>query len=383
MPGHTEVLRPEEQARVRVLLVAAGASQLLVVRIERRRRVRMEHPADVRLVDSHPERHSRRDDSRRAVEEGRHRLVPLPCRKPGVVERHPVPGSREHIPRRLRTSVGRRVHDPRAVELRCRALELSMLLLDRMDTARRELDVRTIEVADHHLGLAEPQAPGDLLPHRQGGRRRQGHANRRLERIGLRAETHVVGAEVVTPLADQMRLVDDEEPRPRPPERLPRLRVRQLLRRDEDEGVRIAGSDECGGPRPRRLLRVQHDRGQARRAQMRKLIVLQRDQRRDDHGGPVSQQAGELVDRRLAATGWQNCQDVASFARCRDRTQLPRPQPPEPEPRPGQLANRCFAHCAKLAIPLGERPGSNRSIESSAQSRCSLIALGERRPSLR
>src|SRR6266516_4720515 len=136
--AHARLLfRPEEQARVRVLLVAAGASQLLVVRIERRRRVRMEHPADVWLVDSHPERHSRRDDSRRAVEEGRHRLVPLSCRKPGVVERHPVPGSREHIPRRLRTSVGRRVHDPRAVELRCRALELSMLLLDRADAPGR------------------------------------------------------------------------------------------------------------------------------------------------------------------------------------------------------------------------------------------------------
>ena len=93
----------------------------------------------------------------------------------------------------------------------------------------------------------------------------------------------------MAPLADQVRLVDDEEPGSGPAQRLSRLRVRQLLRRDEDEGVGIAGGDESSCPRARRLLRVQHDRGQAGRAQMLKLVVLERDQRRDDHGRPVEQ----------------------------------------------------------------------------------------------
>jgi hypothetical protein len=126
----------------------------------------VQHPAHIRLVDAHSERDRRRDDSSGAVEERRHRLVPGSGRQPCVVERHRMPGGREDVPRRLRAGVGRRVDDSRARELGCSALELAVLLVDRPDSPRRKLDVRTIEVPDHHLGLAERQAPADLLTHR-------------------------------------------------------------------------------------------------------------------------------------------------------------------------------------------------------------------------
>jgi hypothetical protein len=92
----------------------------------------------------------------------------------------------------------------------------------------------------------------------------------------------------VAPLTDQVRLVDDEEPWSRATQRVPRLRVRQLLRRKEDEGFGVAGVDKRGRPRARRLLGVQDDRGQTRGAQVRQLVFLQRDQRRDDHRRSVS-----------------------------------------------------------------------------------------------
>src|SRR5256714_9390869 len=83
---------------------------------------------------------------------------------------------------------------------------------------------------------------------------------------------------------------------------------------------------------------------------MRQLVALQRDQRRDDNGRPAEQQAGELVDRRLAAAGRQHREDGASAVGRGDRTELPRPQPPEPQARPGQLANRIFAHELKTSL---------------------------------
>ena len=92
--------------------------------------------------------------------------MPRPRRKPRVVERHLLAGSRQHLLRSLRAGVCRGVDDPRPCELRRRKLELAMLFLDRADAPSRQLDVRTIEVPDHDLGLAKPQPPPDLLAHR-------------------------------------------------------------------------------------------------------------------------------------------------------------------------------------------------------------------------
>src|SRR6185312_13821332 len=135
------------------------------------------------------------------------------------------------------------------------------------------------EVSDHHLRLSKPQPTPDLLPHRQSSGRGQGHANGRLERVGLRPEAQVVRAEVVAPLADQMRLVNNEQTWSSTMQRLARLRVRQLLRGHEDESLGVTSTVERSRPRSRGLLRVQDDRGQPRLAEMSKLIVLQRDQR--------------------------------------------------------------------------------------------------------
>ena len=73
---------------------------------------------------------------------------------------------------------------------------------------------------------------------------------------------------------------------------------------------------------------------------MRELIVLEGNEGRDDDGGPGPQQAGELVDRGLAATGGQDGENVTSAGRCGDRTLLPGPQPLEAQARARQIANR-------------------------------------------
>ena len=183
-------------------------------------------------------------------------------------------GRGEHVVRRLRARVRRCVDDARARELTRGALELAVFLGHRAGTPRGQLDVRTIEIADHHLGVAQAKAPADLQSHRKCRGRGQGDANGRLEGVCLCGKTHVVGAKVVAPLADQVRLVDDEESRSCTTQRVPRLHVRQLLRRDEDERVGVAGGNERVRPCTSGLLRVQDNRVEARRAEMGELVVL-------------------------------------------------------------------------------------------------------------
>ena len=239
----------------------------------------MQHPPHVRLVDSHAERDRRRDGPGRALEEGSHRLAAVPPGKPGVVERHLLARRGQRVMSRLRAGVRRRVDDPGAGELARRAHDLVLLVGERPHVPRREVDVRPVEVADHDLGIAQAEPPHDLLPHRRRGRRGQGQADRGPDRLSLGAEPHVVGTEVVAPLADQVGLVHHEQPRPGALYRLPGLAVRQLLRREEDERAGVARGQQRGRARTGRLLRVEDDRWQPGRMQVRDLIILQRDQR--------------------------------------------------------------------------------------------------------
>ncbi len=342
---------------MRRLPVAAGAAELLVVRVERRRRVGMQHPAHVGLVDAHPERHRRGDDADRAVEEGRHRGTPLLRREPGVVERHLL--TRERVLRRLGGGVRGGVDDPRPFELQRRGHQLPVLVLDRLQPPRRELDVRPVEVAHHDLGLAQAESPDDLVAHRLRGGGGERHPHRHLEVIRLRAQPHVVGPEVVPPLADQVRLVDGEQPRPGAPERVEGLVVGELLRREEDERAGSGGGGQRGRVLARGLVRVEHERFEACRPEMRQLVVLQRDQRRDDDRRPGPQQPGELVDGRLSASGRQHREDVAPFGRRGSGAQLSRAKPAEPEAVARELADPLVDRVRHGATARARRSGAS------------------------
>jgi hypothetical protein len=331
-----EVLVAVQQPGLRGRAVPAGPPELLVVRVQRGRRIGVQHPAHVRLVDPHAERDRGHDDAGRAAEERGHRVVPLAPGQPGVVERHPLARFGERVARRLRAGVRRRVDDPRAGEPGRRADKLLPLVGDRARAVHRQADVRPVEVADHHHGITQAEPPHDLLPHRRRGRRGQRQPDRRADRPRLRAEQHVVGPEVVAPLADQVGLVDGEQPRPRALQRLPGLGVGELLRRQEDERARVARGEQRRRACARRLLRVEHDRRQAGRPHMRELVVLQRDQRRDDDRRARSEHPGQLVDRRLPAPGRQHRQHVAAAGQRLRRAQLSRPQLLEAEPLPGR-----------------------------------------------
>jgi hypothetical protein len=111
----------------------------------------------------------------------------------------------------------------------------------------------------------------------------------------------------VTPLADEVRLVDgDERHRSRAADDLAeRLGVGQLFRAEHDE-VDIAGTQRVQGSDALRVMlrRVEHDRAEgAARDQGPELVALQRDERRHHHGEAAEKEPADLVDGALAAAG--------------------------------------------------------------------------------
>ena len=332
MSSSAEVLDPEDETRNGGVAVPPGTPELLVVRVERRRRVDMEHPAHVGLVDAHPERNGRRDDASGAVEVRSHRLAAAVGCESGVVKGDTLPGGCENVVGVLCGCVRRRVDDPRPVELGRRLFDFAALVAHRLHVPRLQADVRPVEVAHDDVRVSQPQTATDLLSYRRSCRRRQRHPHVDAERVRLRSDPQVVGAEVVPPLADQVRLVDCEQSRASTPQNFTRLPVRELFWRQKHECLRSAGRGKRRRMLARRLVRVENDRCQAGGAEVRKLVLLQRDQRRNDDGRTLAHHPGKFIDRRLTPAGRKNGKDVTPRHRRFDRTTLARPQTGAPEP---------------------------------------------------
>ena len=122
------------------------------------------------------------------------------------------------------------------------------------------------------------------------------------KRIHQRFEQAVIGAEIMPPFADAMRLVDREQAE---------LRVREQLAEMARGGALGGDVEQVERARPEpfdRLRTVLIDAGQRRRADPHRfggaeLIVHQRDQRRDDDACPLQHRRGQLIAERLARAG--------------------------------------------------------------------------------
>ncbi len=198
------------------------------------------------------------------------------------------------------------------------------------------MQVRPVEVTQHHVRVAQAEPPDDFLLHRRRRGRGQRHPERCTDRLGLGPEPHVVRPEVVPPLADQVGLVHGEQARLGTAQRLAGLRVGQLLRGEEHERAGVTRGEQRRRAGASRLLGVQHDGRQASRPQVGELIILQGDQRRHDDRRPGPQQSGQLVDRRLPAAGRQHRQHVAAASQRLGRAQLPGAEPVKAKPVPRQ-----------------------------------------------
>ena len=299
--------------------VAAGASGLLRVGLDRARQIVVHDEADVRLVDAQAERVGRDDGADRLV----HEQV-VDRRAVFFVQLRVVDGRGDaELPRQIRLHLERvldrgGIDDAGAfqravaVEQRGENLELVGFLLG---LARFVHQVRPVEPADDRLDRIYAELVQDVFAHRRGRGGREREHGRMAELSDHAAEREVGGAEVVAPLADAVRLVHDEERNVYGLQQLQEAFVLELLGRRVDDAQR---SRRDAFARAHLLIfgegRVErHDVGDAAVAQHVELILHQRDQRADDDRGAAEQQRRELIGQALTGAGRQNCERVVTL----------------------------------------------------------------------
>jgi len=149
-------------------------------------------------------------------------------------------------------------------------------------------EVGPVEARDDSVGLLDPEAGTDVCDdrRRRGGSQREHALGPEL--VCAHSELQVVGAEVVPPLGDAVRLVDGEERDLRVSELCEEPLVVEALRRDVEQ-LQAPGAEALGDAA--NLVgaeaRVEPRGVDSATGEEVDLVLHQRDQRRDDDGDAV------------------------------------------------------------------------------------------------
>ena len=291
--------------------VAAGAADLLVVPLDAAGQAGVDHRAHVRLVHPHAEGDGGDDHLQAAGEEVGLHAVARRSGHAGVVGG----GGEFHaqlVAQRVRLLARRRVDDRRPPPRFGQHAAHHLAPFARAQLGHLDGDVGAAEAVDEAPpALVEPELAGDVVLDERGGGRGERHDRRRAQQRQALAEHPVLGAEVVPPLRDAVRLVDRDQNRLALGEHLGEAGDREALRRDEQE-VEAARQVVDAGLARRGAVAAGMDAlgGEADLAQLRHLVLHEGDERRDDQGGAAAREARELVAERLAGAGRHDEQDV-------------------------------------------------------------------------
>jgi hypothetical protein len=238
---------------------------------------------------------------------------------------------------------------------------LALLVVEALDG---QVQVRTVKALHDHLRIAHAEQLEDLLAHGRGGGGGEREHRRMAERLDRRADAQVVGAEVVAPLRDGVRLVHHEQRDAAIAQPRQHVLVRELLGSEQDvldfllRHILQQLLASAVGER-----RVERRRLHAFCTILDRihLVLLERDERRDDDRRPVDQHPGELVDRRLAGTGRHDAERVAPGRHRLDCLRLPGAQRVEAEPL-AREAQDLVAGGNPLSVPAARRPHHMRAV---------------------
>ena len=199
------------------LAVAPGAARLLGVGFERARGLQVDEEADVGLVHAHAEGDGGDDDAHIAVHEAAHAVGAVLGAEAGVVGERDVgvgaPLLQFAVDQRghLLAAIARGdVDDAGALLLAADVDDRAQLLLFVRDALHFVEEVRA-EEADAHAAEVAAEPVGDLFGDLGRRGRGEGQDGRLAERGEDLRHDQVVGAEVVAPEADAVRLVDHEQ----------------------------------------------------------------------------------------------------------------------------------------------------------------------------
>ena len=227
----------------------------------------------------------------------------------------------------LRLLDRRHVDDPRALRLAEHLLQRGVLLRLVDGGLHLQEQVGPDELAHPGERVAHPQLVDDVVAHLRRGRGRERHHRRPPQPLRDAAQHHVVGAEVVAPLAHAVRLVYHEQRHLAVQQHLEELAVAKALRRDvQDLAAAALHRLLRRALLPRRLGGVDGPRVHAQLVELVRLVLHQRDEGRHDDGEPRQQQRRQLVDERLAGPRGQHHERVLAGQHGADGLLLSRPE---------------------------------------------------------
>ena len=332
-PLRAHVRVGEQQLAERREPVASGASDLLVVGFDRTGDVPMDHEADVGAVNAHAEGIGGDDNRVLGVHEGVVDARALGVGEASVVEKDRrfaesaafVGKAGEHA---LGVFARGDVDDAGAVFAdEIRDVPVLRVMVSRLVDGK--VEVVAAESLDLHVGFlargfAEAQLADDVGADIGGGGGRDGEDGDVGEAVERIPDVEVVGAEVVSPLADAVRLVDCEKGQFRAGDRLEEGRVPEPFGSDVHElVVAVRHRRETEAHFVGRDGRVEEGGGNLAFFEGGDLILHQGDERRDDERRAREEKGGELVAEGLAGAGRHDDDGVAAVDDLFDGLVLP------------------------------------------------------------
>ena len=306
-----DVIGAVQGQRIGGRAIAPGAADFLIIAFDGFGQVGMGDPADVRLVDAHSKGNRCHHDQAVFLLKAHFHPPAVLSLHPAVIETGRMTRLAQRLGQGFGLGAGGRIDDARLPF--AGSGKGQDLLAGRLFDLKGQAQVGPVEPAQKGGGGdAIEQARHDFGPGflvRRGGK----GGKRHVQRAAQRADPQIVGAKVVAPLADAMRLVHGNQTGANATQHLHgcgrgqtfRCHVKQLdaafVQALKNRLRLFPGIARSQGPG--------HD---ARRPQGPHLIAHQGDQRRDDHRHPIPAKRRKLEAQRLAAPRRHDRQNVLS-----------------------------------------------------------------------
>jgi hypothetical protein len=165
---------------------------------------------------------------------------------------------------------------------------------------------------DETHGIVESELRQDIVLHDGGGRGGKRQHRRGTQQVQVLAEHAVVGAKIVAPLRDAVRLVDGDKGWLALAEHLGEAGNAKPLRRDEEKLQGAAQVVDAGLSR-RLAIEAGVDAGDAQTAccKLGRLVLHEGDERTDDQCRAAASYGRQLVAERLSSAGGHDQQQIA------------------------------------------------------------------------
>ena len=334
-PRITILIRIKEQVTLGRQTVASCTSGLLLKGLDGLGCVRVHHAAHVAAIDAHPERNGRHDHLKVLIDEGVLNIMTFRGIEPGVVGTGDDPSPRQlrgedlgirafeavhdggstRAPEPRPQDIGDLFHRGRSPRLRVGPkLAAGAVVLLGCPPHDVVSQVRPVKGSNQDRRVAQSQLLDDVTLHLGRRGRRECMDACAWKGLSQTSQLPVLGDEVMAPLADAVRFIDDDGGKPRAVQHLPETWRGHALGGDVQQVELAAPAAMLDAPEFIRIDVAVHRRGGVPAGgQPIDLVLHERNQWRDDDAQSLHGRRGQLEAQALAAAGGEDHQRVPAL----------------------------------------------------------------------